>query len=94
MSFPGHHTWRSRSGVADFTAIVLLSLSFSSSGSTGAKVVVLGAFLAGAIVGLVDRDSASHLNFRAKLDAIGYGFPVRVFFGPQPRALPSQIVAG
>src|SRR5215469_5081160 len=129
--------------VADFTAIVLLSLFFSSSGSsTGAKVVVLGAFaglvavtsllvfgasrsmrlgrvlvrlqdttaeirvrcavlllvaftalaerfglesilgafLAGAIVGLVDRDSASHPNFRAKLEAIGYGFLVPVFF--------------
>ena len=129
--------------VADFTAIVLLSLFFSSSGgSTGSKVVVLGAFaglvavtglvvsgaarsmrlgqvlvrlqdttaeirvrfavlllvaftalaerfglesilgafLAGAIVGLVDRDSASHPNFRAKLDAIGYGFLVPVFF--------------
>jgi Kef-type K+ transport system membrane component KefB len=129
--------------VADFTAIVLLSLFFSSSGgSTGAKVVVLGAFaglvavtglvlsgaarsmrlgqvlirlqdttaeirvrfavlllvaftalaerfglesilgafLAGAIVGLVDRDSASHPNFRVKLEAIGYGFLVPVFF--------------
>src|SRR5215471_3080799 len=129
--------------IADFTAIVLLSLFFSSSGgSTGAKVVVLGAFaglvavtglvvsgvarsirlgqvlvrlqdttaeirvrfavlllvaftvlaekfglesilgafLAGAIVGLVDRDSSSHPNFRAKLEAIGYGFLVPVFF--------------
>jgi Kef-type K+ transport system membrane component KefB len=129
--------------VADFTAIVLLSLFFSSSGgSTGARVVVLGAFaglvvvtglavsgaarsmrlgrvlvrlqdttaeirvrcavlllvaftvlaarfglesilgafLAGAIVGLVDRDSASHPNFRVKLEAIGYGFLVPVFF--------------
>jgi Kef-type K+ transport system membrane component KefB len=129
--------------VADFSAIVLLSLFFSSSGgSTGSKVVVLGAFgglvavtglavsgaarsarlgqvlvrlqdttaeirvrfavlllvaftalaerfglesilgafLAGAIVGLVDRDSTSHPNFRAKLEAIGYGFLVPVFF--------------
>ena len=129
--------------VADFAAVVLLSLFFSSSGgSTGAKVVVLGAFaalvavtglvvsgaarsmrlgrvlvrlqdttaeirvrfailllvaftvlaqrfglesilgafLAGAIVGLVDRDSASHPNFRIKLEAIGYGFLVPVFF--------------
>src|SRR6266496_4213676 len=129
--------------IADFAAIVLLSLFFSSSGgSTGAKVVVLGAFaglvavtglvvsgaarsmrlgqvlirlqdttaeirvrfavlllvaftvlaerfglesilgafLAGAIVGLVDRDSASHPSFRIKLDAIGYGFLVPVFF--------------
>jgi Kef-type K+ transport system membrane component KefB len=129
--------------VAEFGAIVLLSLFFSSSGgSTGAKVIVLGAFaalvaviglavsgaarsmrlgevllrlqdttaeirvrfavlmlvafvflaerfglqsilgafLAGAIIGLVDRDSASHPNFRTKLEAIGYGFLVPVFF--------------
>src|SRR6516164_6890115 len=128
--------------IADFAAIVLLSLFFSSGGSTGSKVVVLGAFaglvvvtglavsgaarsmrlgqvllrlqdttaeirvrfavlllvaftalaerfglesilgafLAGAIVGLVDRDSASHPNFRIKLEAIGYGFLVPVFF--------------
>jgi Kef-type K+ transport system membrane component KefB len=129
--------------VADFAAIVLLSLFFSSSGgSTGSKVVVLGAFaglvavaalvvsgaarsmrlgrvlvrlqdttaeirvrcavlllvaftvlaekfglesilgafLAGAIVGLVDRDSASHPRFRTKLEAIGYGFLIPVFF--------------
>jgi Kef-type K+ transport system membrane component KefB len=129
--------------VADFAAIVLLSLFFSSSGgSTGSKVVVLGAFavlvavtglvvsgaarsvrlgqvlvrlqdttaeirvrcavlllvaftvlaekfglesilgafLAGAIVGLVDRDSSSHPRFRTKLEAIGYGFLIPVFF--------------
>jgi Kef-type K+ transport system membrane component KefB len=128
--------------IADFAAIVLLSLFFSSGGSTGSKAVVLGAFaglvvvtglavsgaarsmrlgqvllrlqdttaeirvrfavlllvaftalaerfglesilgafLAGAIVGLVDRDSASHPNFRSKLEAIGYGFLVPVFF--------------
>jgi Kef-type K+ transport system membrane component KefB len=140
---PVGQTALAAASVADFTAIVLLSLFFSSSGSsTGAKVVVLGAFaglvavtglvvsgaarsmrlgqvlvrlqdttaeirvrcavlllvaftalaerfglesilgafLAGAIVGLVDRDSASHPNFRAKLDAIGYGFLVPVFF--------------
>jgi Kef-type K+ transport system membrane component KefB len=28
----------------------------------------------------VDRDSSSHPNFRTKLDAIGYGFLVPVFF--------------
>jgi Kef-type K+ transport system membrane component KefB len=41
---------------------------------------ILGAFLAGAVVGLVDRDSTSHPHFRTKLDAIGYGFLVPVFF--------------
>jgi Kef-type K+ transport system membrane component KefB len=41
---------------------------------------ILGAFLAGAVLGLVDRDSASHPHFRVKLEAIGYGFVVPVFF--------------
>ena len=41
---------------------------------------ILGAFLAGALVSAIDRDSASHPNFRTKLDAIGYGFLVPVFF--------------
>src|SRR6266705_2110853 len=45
-----------------------------------AAASIVGAFLAGAIVGLVDRDSASHPNFRIKLEAIGYGFLVPVFF--------------
>ena len=41
---------------------------------------ILGAFLAGAVVGLVDRDSSSHPHFRIKLEAIGYGFLIPVFF--------------
>jgi Kef-type K+ transport system membrane component KefB len=42
---------------------------------------ILGAFVAGAVVGLVDRDEAgTHPHFRLKLDAIGYGFLVPVFF--------------
>jgi Kef-type K+ transport system membrane component KefB len=41
---------------------------------------ILGAFLAGAILNLVDRDTMSHPNFRLKLEAIGYGFVVPVFF--------------
>src|SRR5437660_561527 len=41
---------------------------------------ILGAFLAGTVVGLVDRDSTSHPHFRTKLEAIGYGFLVPVFF--------------
>ena len=41
---------------------------------------ILGAFLAGAVLGHVDRDAMSHPNFRAKLDAVGYGFVVPVFF--------------
>jgi Kef-type K+ transport system membrane component KefB len=41
---------------------------------------ILGAFMAGAAVGLVDRDAASHPQFRVKLEAIGYGFLIPVFF--------------
>ena len=42
---------------------------------------ILGAFLAGAIVKLVDRDQTmTHPQFRQKLDAVGYGVFVPVFF--------------
>src|SRR5262245_55780190 len=42
---------------------------------------ILGAFLAGAIVKLLDRDEAlTHPEFRQKLEAVGYGVFVPVFF--------------
>lgn len=41
---------------------------------------ILGAFLAGAAVAALDRDSTSHPHFTVKLDAIGYGFLIPVFF--------------
>src|SRR5262245_21801593 len=42
---------------------------------------ILGAFLAGAIVKLVDRDETlTHPQFRQKLEAVGYGVFVPVFF--------------
>lgn len=41
---------------------------------------ILGAFLAGAAVGAIDRDQATHPQFRTKLDAVGYGFLIPVFF--------------
>ena len=42
---------------------------------------ILGAFIAGAVVGLIDRDAQmSHPQFRLKLEAIGYGFLIPVFF--------------
>ena len=42
---------------------------------------ILGAFIAGALVGYVDRDAAmTHPHFRLKLEAIGYGFVIPVFF--------------
>ena len=59
---------------------VLLLVAFTFLAKRFGLESILGAFLAGAIVGLVDRDSASHPNFRTKLEAIGYGFLVPVFF--------------
>jgi Kef-type K+ transport system membrane component KefB len=42
---------------------------------------ILGAFIAGALVGYIDRDPAmTHPHFRLKLEAIGYGFVIPVFF--------------
>jgi Kef-type K+ transport system membrane component KefB len=42
---------------------------------------ILGAFMAGVILRLVDRDRMmTHPNFRVKLEGIGYGFLVPVFF--------------
>jgi len=41
---------------------------------------ILGAFLAGAAVAALDRDSISHPHFRIKLESLGYGFLVPVFF--------------
>jgi Kef-type K+ transport system membrane component KefB len=43
--------------------------------------VILGAFLAGAIVSVIDRDRMmTHPQLRLKLDAIGYGVFIPVFF--------------
>ena len=44
------------------------------------RLIILGAFLAGVILNLVDPDTASHPVFRSKLDALGYGFVIPVFF--------------
>src|SRR5215213_427649 len=42
---------------------------------------ILGAFIAGAIVSLVDADQVmTHPDFRRKLEAIGFGFFIPVFF--------------
>jgi Kef-type K+ transport system membrane component KefB len=41
---------------------------------------ILGAFVAGAVLGVLDRDGVrTHPLFRVKLDAVGYGFVIPVF---------------
>src|SRR5437667_5265403 len=59
---------------------VLLLVAFTVLAEKFGLESILGAFLAGASVGLVDRDSSSHPRFRTKLEAIGYGFLIPVFF--------------
>ncbi len=60
-------------------AVVLL-IGFTALAERFGLESILGAFLAGAVVGMIDRDATSHPNFRTKLEAIGYGFLVPVFF--------------
>jgi Kef-type K+ transport system membrane component KefB len=56
---------------------VLLLVAFTVLAQRFGLESILGAFLAGAVIGLVDRDSSSHPQFRTKLEAIGYGFVSR-----------------
>lgn len=60
-------------------AVVLL-LGFVVLAQRFGLEAILGALLAGAVVGAVDRDTSSHPHFRTKLDAIGFGFVIPVFF--------------
>jgi Kef-type K+ transport system membrane component KefB len=59
---------------------VLLLIAFTALAERFGLESILGAFMAGVIVSVVDRDSGSHPNFRIKLDAIGFGFLIPVFF--------------
>lgn len=59
---------------------VLLLVGFVALAEHLGLETILGAFLAGAILNLVDKDTVTHPNFRLKLEAIGYGFVVPVFF--------------
>jgi Kef-type K+ transport system membrane component KefB len=59
---------------------VVLLVAFTALAVRSGLESILGAFLAGAVVGLVDRDATSHPHLRTKLEAIGYGFLVPVFF--------------
>jgi Kef-type K+ transport system membrane component KefB len=61
-------------------AIVVL-IAFAALAEKLGLEVILGAFAAGAVLTLVDRDRfMTHPLFRTKLEAIGFGFFVPVFF--------------
>jgi len=61
-------------------AIVLL-IAFAAAAEQLGLEVILGAFAAGAVLTLLDRDEAmTHPLFRRKLEAIGFGVFIPVFF--------------
>jgi Kef-type K+ transport system membrane component KefB len=61
-------------------AVVLL-VGFAAIAEHLGLEVILGAFIAGAVLTIVDRDRAmTHPQFRLKLEAAGYGIFVPVFF--------------
>lgn len=73
--------------LADTTAqirirgVVLLIVAFALLAERTGLETILGCFVAGAVIGTIDRDAAlNHPQFRVKLDAIGFGFLVPVFF--------------
>jgi Kef-type K+ transport system membrane component KefB len=59
----------------------LLLIAFAALAERLGLEVILGAFAAGAVLTFVDRDEAmTHPEFRRKLDAVGYGVFIPVFF--------------
>ena len=61
-------------------AIVLL-IGFAAIADKLGLESILGAFMAGAILSLLDRDQAmTHPDFRRKLEAVGFGIFIPVFF--------------
>jgi Kef-type K+ transport system membrane component KefB len=62
-------------------AALVLFVGFAALAATLGLEVILGTFIAGAIVSLVDRDQVmTHPGFRRKLEAVGFGFFIPVFF--------------
>jgi Kef-type K+ transport system membrane component KefB len=60
---------------------VLLLVAFVAIASRFGLETILGAFLAGVVLGMVDRNEMmTHPHFRTKLEGIGYGFLIPVFF--------------
>lgn len=62
-------------------AALVLLLGFAVAAQQFGLESILGAFLAGAVIKLVDRDQAmTHQSFRLKLEAAGFGIFVPFFF--------------
>ncbi len=62
-------------------AALALFVGFAAVAQQLGLEAILGAFVAGAIISLADRDRVmTHPDFRRKLEAIGFGFFIPVFF--------------
>jgi Kef-type K+ transport system membrane component KefB len=62
-------------------ASILLLIAFTALAQRFGLETILAAFLAGAALRLIDRDQfQTHPNFPLKLEAIGYGFLIPMFF--------------
>ncbi len=60
---------------------IVLFVGFAAIAEQLGLEAILGAFIAGAIISVADRDEAmTHPDFRRKLEAIGFGFFIPVFF--------------
>jgi len=62
-------------------AALVLFVGFAALAEQLGLEVILGTFIAGAILSLVDRDEVmTHPDFRRKLEAVGFGFFIPAFF--------------
>jgi Kef-type K+ transport system membrane component KefB len=62
-------------------AAFVLLIGFTALADSVGFETILGAFAAGALVALIDRDEArTHPQFRVKLDAVGFGVFIPIFF--------------
>jgi Kef-type K+ transport system membrane component KefB len=62
-------------------AAIVLFVGFAAVAQELGLEVILGTFIAGAVISLLDRDEVmTHPAFRRKLEAMGFGFFIPVFF--------------
>jgi Kef-type K+ transport system membrane component KefB len=62
-------------------AAVVLLIGFAALADNVGLETILGAFAAGALVSVIDRDEAmTHPQFRLKLEAVGFGVFIPIFF--------------
>jgi Kef-type K+ transport system membrane component KefB len=61
-------------------AAFLLMIGFMALAESIGLETILGAFAAGALLSLLDRDETTHPQFRLKLEAVGFGVFIPIFF--------------